>query len=290
MHKLRVAVAQINPKIGDLSHNAQKHIDFIKRAKNENVDVLVFPELSLTGYNLKQNTWEYAIEYRDEKLLDIASESADMTSIVGFIELGFAAQIHNTAAALRDGDVVYIHRKLNLPSYGMLDEGKIYTPGRHLEKFVLNKPWHSSILICSDLWNPALVHLSVVNGATLLIVPTNSASNTVSSDFSNPQSWYLTLRFYAMMYGIPIIMSNRCGKEDDYEFWGGSKIVCPGGDEYTVAKTGEEDMVIQDFSYRDVVKARAKLPTVRDSNLDLIQREIERLTHKIGYPSIFIKD
>lgn len=290
MDNLRAAVAQISPKIGDLSYNTQKHLDYIRQAKKDKVDLLVFPELSLTGYNLNKHAWEYAVPYNDKLLLEIASESGDMTTVVGFIELGFAAQIHNTAAALKNGRVSYIHRKLNLPSYGLLDEGKIYTPGRHLETFSLQNPWHSSILICSDLWNPALVHLSVVSGATILIVPTNSASNTVSSDFSNPESWYTTLRFYAMMYGIPIIMSNRCGDEDDYEFWGGSKIVSPGGEDYIVAKRGEEDLIVSEFAYRDVVKARAKLPTVRDSNLDLIHREIERLTDRIGYPSVFRRD
>lgn len=290
MYRLRVGVAQIYPKIRDLEYNTEKHIEFIKQAKKQNVDLLVFPELSLTGYNLKNNAWEVAIDYNDERLEEISNESGKMITVLGFIELGFAAQIHNSAVALRSGDTIYLHRKLNLPNYGMLDEGKLYTPGRHLETFNMQSPWHSSILICSDVWNPALVHLSIVSGATLLMIPTNSAYFTVSSDFSNPASWEMTLKFYAMMYGIPIIMANRTGEEEGYKFWGGSRIVGPGGHSETVAKEGEEDLIISDFEYMDVVRARAKLPTVRDSNLDLIHREIDRLSDRIGYPKVFRRD
>lgn len=290
MHKLRVAVAQINPKLGDVDANTEKHIEFVRAARKEDVDLLVFPELSLSGYNLKQTVWEVAIDYHDERLSEIANESGKMISIVGFIELGFAAQIHNTAVALRHGDPIYLHRKLNLPNYGMLDEGKLYTPGRHLETFHIQDPWHSSVLICSDVWNPALVHLSIVSGTTILLVPTNSAYFTVSSDFCNPTSWDMTLKFYSMMYGIPIIMANRIGEEEGYKFWGGSKILNPGGKIETVAKEGHEDLIISDFEYMDVVRARAKLPTVRDSNLDLMHREIGRLTDRIGYPKVFRRD
>jgi len=291
MHKLRVGVAQINPKFGDLDRNAEKHIEYIREAKKEKVDVLLFPELSLSGYNLKQKALGVAIDYNDKRLIEIANESEKMISVVGFIELGFAAQIHNTAVALRHGYPAYIHRKLNLPNYGLLDEGKTYTAGRHLETFSIQPPWHTSVLICSDVWNPALVHLSVVSGATILMIPTNSAQFTVSTDFSNPDSWYMILEFYSMIYGIPIIMANRVGKEGGYEFWGGSKIISPpGGKVDMVASEKDEDLLISDLMYMDVVRARAKLPTVRDSNLDLVQREINRLADSIGYPNVFRRD
>lgn len=290
MSKLRVAVAQIAPVLGNIDENVEKHIDFIRRAKKENVDLLVFPELSLTGYNLGSSAWEIAIKYSDEKLAKIAAESGDMVTIVGFTEIGFAAQIHNTAAALSSGKTMYIHRKLNLPNYGNLDEGKLFTPGRHLETFSLLDPWHSSVLICSDVWNPALVHLSIVSGATVLLVPTNSAYFTVSSEFCNPTSWDMTIKFYSMMYGIPIIMANRTGEEGGYTFWGGSTIVKPGAKVDKVASADKEELIVSVLEYMDVVRARATLPTVRDSNLDLVHREIDRLTDSIGYPKVFRRD
>lgn len=253
------------------------------------MDVLLFPELSLTGYDLRQNATEIAIEFDDKILIDIARESKDMKTVVGFVELGFAAQIHNTAAALKNGESFFIHRKLNLPNYGRLEEGKVFSSGRYIETFPLRHPWYTSILICSDVWNPALVHLVAVRGSTVLLVPTNSADLTVSSDFSNPEGWDLTLRFYSMMYGMPIVMANRIGQEGDYKFWGLSKIVGPKGE--IIKEAGqEEELIVADLDYKDVVRARAQLPTVRDSNLDLIQREIERLRDKIGYPKILRHD
>ena len=91
------------------------------------------------------------------------------------------------------------------------------------------------------------------------------------------------------MYGMPILMANRIGQEEDYIFWGRSRIISAEGKVLAEASEREEELLIADLDYRDVIATRAKLPTVRDSNLDLIHREIERLRNTIGYPKVFFR-
>ena len=173
-----------------------------------------------------------------------------------------------------------------MPTYGKLEEGKHFAPGRYVETFTLHDPWNVGSLICSDAWNPALVHLTLLKGALALIIPVNSADATVSLDFSNPEEWDLLLTFYSRMYGVPILMSNRVGTEEGLTFWGGSRILDARGRVLAQASNDNEDLLIADLEYLDIVKARTRLPTVRDSNLDLIHREIDRLRNDIGYPSM----
>jgi predicted amidohydrolase len=104
-----------------------------------------------------------------------------------------------------------------------------------------------------------------------------------TGDFSKPERWDLVLRFYAMLYGLPIVFANRVGRERPFEFWGGSRILDPFGNELARAGT-EEALLVADLSYEDVCKARFQLPTVRDSNLALIHREIDRLVNWVGVP------
>lgn len=282
---LRVGVAQIDAAPYEIERNVEKHFRDIERARKEDVELLVFPELSLCGYPVGLRAPQIAI-HRDNRLLhELAEASGPMRTIVGFIEDGYAAQLHNACAILQDGKVQFIHRKLNLTSYGNLDEKKHYASGRYVETFPLGGPWVGSILICADMWNPALVHIAALHGATILISPVASSLNALSGGFSNPLGWESVIHFYSMIYGLPAVMANFCGghKPDD-RFWGGSRIADAYGN--LLARAGEEEeVIIADLEYAHIRDARYRLPTVRDSNLDLIRREITRLSNRIGVPT-----
>ncbi|MFG0332404.1 MAG: nitrilase-related carbon-nitrogen hydrolase, partial [Maioricimonas sp. JB049] len=250
---LRAAVAQIDAIPYEIEANVDKHFRAIEKAREAGVDLLVFPELSICGYHVGLRAPEIAIGRDDRLLLELAKVSGPMKTVVGFVEDGFAAQLHNTCAVLRDGRVQFIHRKLNLASYGVLDEKKHFASGRYIDVFEQRGPWVGAILICADVWNPALVHLAAVYGATILIAPVASSEKALSGEFSNPQGWETVIKFYGMIYGLPIVFANFASKQvvGGDRFWGGSCIVDPYG--RTVAQAGDqEDLIITDLDYNDV--------------------------------------
>ena len=280
---LKVAVAQIETRLGDLDGNLDIHLDFIERARGAGVDLLMFPEMSLTGHAGGQMTLALALSRRDERLLRLANASGSMTTVVGLLEEGPAAQFYNSAYVFRDGQLVHIHRKVNLATYGHYEDGKHFASGRYVETFSLAPDWRVCVLICNDYWNPALVYLAALHGATLLLAPASSGAEGVGSEFDNPANWATALEFYSMVYGTPLIFANRCGIEQDLTFWGGSRVLDPYGKE--AVRAGEtQTMIVTDLNYEDVRKARYQLPSVRDSNLGLISREIRRLEVIVGVP------
>lgn len=283
-YKLNVAVAQIDCILGDVKANTRKHLEFIREARAAGVELLLFPELSLTGYQLGADMVLVALNRRDSIIREIAQAAPEMIVVLGFVEEGAGAQFYNSAVTLHQGEVKFVHRKLNLPTYGNLEEGKLFANGRYIQTFDAGGPWSAGVLICADLWNPALVHLAMVQGATVLLAPINSAIEAVSTEFSNPRGWELTVNFYAMMYGMPLVMANRIGVEGGARFWGGSRILDPFGTTIAQAEADSECLVQAQLDYNDVRHARVQLPTVRDSNLNLVQREIERLASQVGVP------
>jgi predicted amidohydrolase len=281
---LRVGAAQIRTELGDIDANAQMHLDMIKRARTLGLDALVFAELSLTGYSVRHKAVDLALHRHDPRITELAAAAGPMWTTFGFIEEGIAAQLHNSAITVRDGDIAFIHRKLNLASYGNLEEDKHFAEGRYIDTFDLTAtPWRAGTMICADLWNPALVHLAAVHGATLLNVPIASATNAVSGEFSNPDNWTLALRFFAMIYGMPLIVTNLAVTEGEATFWGGSRILDAFGETLAHAGDGEE-LITATIDHEQVKRARYQLPTVRDSNLDLIHREVNRLAWNVGIP------
>ena len=285
---LRVGVAQVDCDLGDVGANLERHAVWIARARDEGVDLLLFPELSLTGYRLGSGVLDVARARDDAIVAELARVAPEMTVVLGLVEEGPAAQLYNTALALHGGRLLFLHRKLNLPTYGNLEEGKIFASGNHVETFSTGAPWRHGVLICADLWNPALVHLAMLHGATALLAPVNSAADAVGGDFSNPEGWRLTVTFYAMMYGMPVVMANRVGEEEGARFWGGSCIVGPTGE--VLAEAGDDEaLLVAEIAFEDVRRARFRLPTVRDSNIDLVHRELDRLVTHVGVPT-FVRD
>lgn len=270
--RLRAAVAQIETRIGDLQHNLQLHLDLIAQARAQQADLLVFPELSLTGYGLGSSALHLARCCDDPLLGELAAAACGIDVVFGFVEEGCAAQLYNAAAVVRDGQLRHVHRKLNLPTYGRLEEGKIFAAGQDLALCPIKGFWNAGVLICADLWNPALVHATLQRGATILLAPICSALGVVDGGFSNPEGWDLALHFYAMIYGTPILMANHTGSEGSTRFWGGSRIVDAHGQ--TIAQMANEatGIVCADLDYRTLRSARFNLPTLRDSNPDLIAR------------------
>lgn len=271
---LKVGLAQIAPEAMDVMANVKKHEEYIKLAAKQGVELLVFPELSLTGYEFNENFPDIAITQRDELLSHLASIEPNMRIVVGFVEESESSLFHNSCAKLFNGNVDFVHRKINLPTYGDLNEDKWFSEGRTTESFIVDH-WRAGILICADLWNPALVHLIALHGAKILIAPINSADASVK--FDNQSNWARTMSFYSFIYGMPSIMVNRVGTESGRRYWGGSTIFGPHGNVIVEAQKYEEDLVVGEIEWNTVKRVRFDLPTLRDANFSLVLREMKRL-------------
>lgn len=282
-NRIKVGAAQFASAVGDVDANMARHLDLIAQGRAAGLDVLVLPELSLTGHHGPERLLDAAMDRRDARLGRLAAAAGPMAVTVGFIEETAGAQIHNSAAILRDGRMIHLHRKMNLPTYGQLEEGKHYAAGRHIETCALGGPWTAGLMICADVWNPALTHLAMLHGTTLMLTPVSSGVEAVGDDFDNPAGWALACRFYAMIYGTPMIMANRTGTERGLTFWGGSRIVDPFGQELAVAGSGDE-MIVAELDYDRIRQARTLLPTQRDADLPLVLNETLRLARKQAQP------
>lgn len=282
-------IAQFASDPNDLDANFTTHEHWIDKARDEGVDFLLMPELSLTGHYGPLNLLNFAMKRDDPRLRALSARAGDMTICLGFIEEGPAAQFYNTSAVWQGGKLVHLHRKINLPNYGLLEEGKHYARGRFVDTFALSEDWRMGLLICADAWNPALVHLACLHGATVLACPISSGIEAVGEDFDNPQGWKRTMSFYSAIYGLPSLMANRTGKEYDLTFWGGSCIYDAFGN--VLAEAGEDPALITTLvDYDALRRARHKLPTVRDSNINLIHRETTRLLENLGVPNVVRED
>lgn len=268
---LRVGVAQVAVTLGDLAANLHKHEEYIAAARGQGVEVLVFPELSLTGYQLGRQVPDLAMTESDPRLLALAELCLGIQVVCGFVEEVSPGEYYNAVAWLQDGAVTAVHRKLNLPTYGSLEEGKLYTPGKQLRTQAVKENWSALSLICADMWNPGLVFAGMLQKPDVLITPINSAEGVVSDEFSNPQNWQTNLSYMAMTYGTPVVMANRCDTELDASFWGGSQILGARG-EVLAQASGEEVLLVADIERASISAARFDLPTLRDANPQLISQ------------------
>ncbi len=152
MKDLRVALAQFSPRLGDLEANLTTHLDCLVRARDAGADLVVFPELSLTGYHLSDQVPEVAVPLDSEPLRRIQHASETIDVVVGFVEDAPGHRFHNAAAYFSAGRPAHVHRKLYLPTYGMFQEGREFAAGETLRAFDTDHG-PAGLLICEDLWH-----------------------------------------------------------------------------------------------------------------------------------------
>ncbi|KRE24382.1 hypothetical protein ASE66_03880 [Bosea sp. Root483D1] len=280
MSSLKVAVAQILCEPADLTANLAAHLDAIAKARSQGVELLLFPELSLTDYLAAPDCAALALLQDADLLARLAEASEGITVSAGFIERGEQGRFFNSQGLFRNGELLAIHRKLNLPGYGALREDRVYTRGRDIASVELAPGWHAATLICADAWNPALPWLAALGGASLLLLPAASALNAVGGEFDNPRGWEINLAHTAMTYGLPTLFANHCGMRGGAAFWGGSRILDASGHELARAGTAP-GLIMAELSQADGEAARRRLPTARDSDPALVGTLLRNLISNI---------
>ncbi|MFQ5798131.1 MAG: nitrilase-related carbon-nitrogen hydrolase, partial [Bacteroidota bacterium] len=167
--KFTIALAQIDPVLGDVQRNLKKHLDFVKRAVRKGADLILFPELSLTGYTLRDINLDVAVNPRRSATLQkLASESGNISIVAGGVEESENFGLHNAAFFFEDGKLVAVHRKIYPPTYGMFEEMRYFSAGRSVQALD-SRLGRLGILICEDLWHISLPYLLVQDGAQVIL-------------------------------------------------------------------------------------------------------------------------
>jgi predicted amidohydrolase len=278
--ELRIALAQIDPLLGNVGKNVEKHLVMAEKALQAGAQVVVFPELSLTGYSVKDMNWDLAVNINRippemQPLLDM---SRSVSILAGGIEEDAAFKLYNSAFLFEDGAVRSVHRKTYPPTYGMFEEMRYFSRGSDI-RACDSKHGRLGVLICEDLWHLALPYILARDGAQIVIALVASPTRLQGNDKDLPTATVNkeNHRTYARLLSSYIVFCNRVGYEDGVNFWGGSEVVAPDGETVVSAKLFDEDLVVADIRENDVRRARRFSRHFLDDEIDIVIKELMRI-------------
>lgn len=304
---MNVAVCQIHPVLMDVQANLEQVIDHIRRCRENGAQLIVFPELALTGYFVGPRFHEAALRLDSEKIRRLAAATKGSAAVVGFIEESPSMNFYNSALVAVDGEIVFAYRKLNLPNYGVFEERKYFSPGKRVRVFRF-LDFTIAVFICNDLWHPSLPYLGLCQKADIFLTVINSSQGSMGTEFCNIESWGIINTFYSRVLGIYNVCANRVGEESfdyfqlregdapgtldagrsavaaggkkTYRFWGGSEIINPFGQHIAKAALHEPD-VIYGAVERDLLrKKRILLPYLRNDDPYFTHRELQGILYQ----------
>ena len=278
--RINIGLAQIYPKLGDLGHNLAVHLDTIQQAREQRVDLLIFPELSLTGYQVQDLVPEVALrtDADDPVFSQLLDASRDIDIVIGFVHEDSRNRFYIADAYLAGGQILHIHHKLYLPTYAMFDESRYFAQGNSVRAFD-TRFGRLGMLICEDFWHVSPPYLLWLDGADILILNSSSPSRGLNeSDRLTGTRWVeLVNQAYGGMFTSYILHCNRVGYEDGKNFWGGSSVVDPDGEFMTHGLYFDEALITQEIDLNQLHRTRARLPLLRDERPGLVRRELGRI-------------
>jgi predicted amidohydrolase len=276
---MKVAIAQIKSALGDLDSNIQKHQDFIQQAIERKAELVIFPELSLTGYSLKDLTNEVAIRLDNPRLSPLFSRSNDIDIVLGLVEESDEFLYFNSAVYLSRGRIKHVHRKIYLPTYGMFEEGRHFAMGGSLAAFDTGFG-KGGILVCEDAWHSICPLILTLKGSLFIINIANATARGVGKPgrIGSAKTWERMNSFYAINHSVYFIFANRVGVEDGVVFWGGSEIIDPFGGLVVKGSYHEEGLLLGEIDIDNVRRSRVKSPLLRDERVDFCLRELSLIS------------
>ena len=284
MSTLRVGLAQLAPSLGRVDANLAAHARTIDEARAAGVDLLVFPELGLTGYLLQDLNADVAMRRDDQRIAELAAQSDGMSVVLGFVEESVDEQLFISAALLEGGSVRHVYRKSYLPSYGLFDERRFFGAGSQLRAVDSRLGARLGISVCEDFWHLPVPYLLALDGAQILVNIASSPGRDIAAvaegGLGSAGSWRGLLRTYAELTTSFVVFVNRVGVEESVTFWGGSQIINPAGDAVLEAPLLEEGLFCADIDLDDLRRERLALPLLRDERPEFVLRQLERLVRE----------
>ena len=291
MKPIRIALGQLAPRLGVLEENLARHAELIDRARAGGADLVVFPELGLTGYQLQDLAGEVAMRRDDPRLLALAARAEGIapgspagkpvSAVVSFVEESDDHRLFISAALLEGGEVRFVHRKLFLPTYGLFDERRFFAAGDRLRTVESRLGVRLGLAVCEDFWHLSVPETLAMDGAHVLINVSSSPGRDLAAvhevGLGTAQSWRNLMRTYAQLTTCFVVFCNRVGLDETVTFWGGSEVISPAGDAVFTAPLFDEGLHFVDIEAGDVRRERIGLPLLRDERLDLHVRELRRI-------------
>ena len=259
MRSMRVALAQINPTVGDLAGNADKILAYLAQARELGAELIAFPELALTGYPPEDLLLKPRF-VRDNlaQLGRVAAACRGLTAVVGFVEA--ADDLYNAAAIVHDGEVAGVYRKAYLPNYGVFDEERYFRRGAECPIFSLHGTTFG-VSICEDIWHPVGPPTTqAMAGAELLI-------NINASPFhAGKRAWREKMLATRAADNLAVVCYvNTVGGQDELVFDGGSTIFDQRGELVARGHQFVEEIVVADVDIDGVFRARLHDPRRRQA-------------------------
>ncbi|MGC8895248.1 MAG: carbon-nitrogen hydrolase family protein [Candidatus Bathyarchaeia archaeon] len=263
--KIKLALAQISCKRGDKKENIKKMEKITNKAKKQGADLVIFPELSLTGYVVRDQIYELAetMPGPSVKAMEDIARKTNTYIIFGMPELSekTKATLYNTAVLVGPEGFIGKYRKMYLPTHSVFEEKRYFRAGYHATAFE-TKIGKIGLIICYDIFFPEVSRLTRLKGAQLIVCI--SASPAVRKAFFEVLTVARAIENTAFLAYV-----NLVGIEDGLQFWGGSRLVGPNGKVLAQAKYDEEHIVMCDVDYADIKPIETFVPTLRDLRPEL---------------------
>src|SRR5512133_940232 len=282
MTKLSLALAQINTKLGDVEVNLEKHLHMAHDAWKNGAELVIFPELSLTGYVLQDiaTTVAHRPNADDPVFKRLLHASKEIDIIAGFVEEDERYRYTISAAYLSEGQISHVHRKVYLPTYGIFDEKRYFATGNSFRAFD-TKFGRAGILICEDFWHASSPYTLWLDGADLMFFTSASPGRGVTEETLGSAQWVETVnRTYAGLFTTFVAHTNRVGFEDGLNFWGGSTVFDPDGKQIALAPFNEEGITLAELDLNQLRRTRSRLPLLRDERSEVVLKELQRIVNK----------
>ena len=278
---VRIALAQIAPRLGALDENLARHRELLGEAREGGANLVVFPELGLTGYLLQDLAGEVAMRLDDDRLASFAADTRGISAVASFVEESSDHRLFISAGLFEDGELRHVHRKLFLPTYGLFDERRFFAAGDGLRAVPSRLGPGIGIGICEDFWHLTVPQLLALDGAQILVNVSSSPGRDLAATnevgLGTATSWRTLMRTYAQLTTSFVVFCNRVGVEESISFWGGSEVIGPSGELVFGAPLYDEGLFLVDISTADIRRERIVLPLLRDERPELQIRELGRI-------------
>jgi predicted amidohydrolase len=266
--RFKVALAQISCQQGDKAKNLRKMERIVTKAKKQGADLVIFPELSSTGYVVRDRIYELAekIPGPSTSIMEKAAKKDGEYIIFGMPELSekTEATLYNAAVLIGPEGLIGKYRKMYLPTHSVFEEKRYFRAGYQITTLD-TKLGKIGLIICYDIYFPEVTRLTRLEGAQLIVC--------ISASPGIRRTFFETLTAARAIENTSFLaFVNLVGVEDGLQFWGGSRLVGPDGKILIQAKYDEEDFVIGEVNYADIRPVEAFVPTLRDLRPELFDK------------------